>query len=303
LVGRNGRVWKSTGWWVAPSTARDTMNILGAVGVFSARQRFAWRGMSSADYSLSSSLHRRLGVLSTDERSLREAELKCLADARAWGLGSGETEFLDDLEVLADMQHYGVETRLIDVSSNPMTALWFACQTPRLADVSRTGVLLAVNVSSWERYISIGERAAPAEGRAANEVTLERALARNSSFVVEAAHPNARLRAQEGFFLASPVPSARDANGPFQSLSIPHEHGNPEALAKSLTGDRTPGAPRWLPFVAILISPALKKKLLKYLEGTYNRSARTLFPDYAGFREFAAHGGDGGEPGDVASQS
>jgi len=41
-----------------------------------------------------------------------------------------------------------------------------------------------------------------------------------------------------------------------------------------------------LPFVAVVVRAGIKQKLLRYLGDTYNRSARTLFPDYAGFLEY-----------------
>lgn len=41
-----------------------------------------------------------------------------------------------------------------------------------------------------------------------------------------------------------------------------------------------------LPFVAVGIKPEVKRQLLPSLQATYNRSARVLFPDFAGFKEF-----------------
>jgi hypothetical protein len=237
-----------------------------------------------------SSLHRALGTHHAHEESVRGVELAMLREAREWSLGFGDAEYLDDLEVLADLQHYGLPTRLIDVTSNPMTALWFACQKPPQPDVSQSGVLLAINVSNWEGYTSVGVRTAPSPGEIANEVTLAHALERREPFVVRAAHPNNRLRAQEGYFITSATPSDQTSNSPFLSLRLAYSMGDQDALTKALATERDPGRPRHLPFVAIHVRAGVKSRLLKYLEGTYNRSARTLFPDYSGMHDHGSFG-------------
>lgn len=306
MTDERGSIWKRTGWYVTPNDSREVMAVIGAIGVHSVGQRFAWRGMSSADHQVTSSIHRRLG-LGLGEEEVRAAELRLLKDARAWGLGLGDTAYVDDLELLADMQHYGIETRFLDFTSNPMTALWFACQTDKDKTVSKSGLLLALNVSGWPTYASVGASNTWGHMSNPNGTTLDQALAKGVPFLVESSHPNDRLRAQEGFFVTSAVPSSslfsRLLQTPFISLEVMFPQGDPDDLHRKLTAARVRGAPQRLPFVAIIIKANLKAKLLAYLENTYNRSARVLFPDFAGYREFAAHGGLGGEPGAVGRRS
>lgn len=295
-------VWKETGWYVEPSTAREVMSMVGSIGVYSAGQKFAWRGMSSADYEVWSSLHRTLGRFATEEK-LRSAEQKTLRDAREWGLGVQATGHVDDLQLLSDLQHYGIATRLLDFTSNSMTALWFACQDPKDARAAKSGLLLALNTTKWNTYLTVGR---PNEhtydvGDDPTGARLRGALSRPEAFRVESSAPNDRQRAQEGFFVTGAVPTPDflklpTSNGvsgtlfnttPFVGLDVPFPPGDPEKLHNQLTEERRPGSPRAVPFVAVIIRAQLKAKLLRYLEGTYNRSSRVLFPDYSGFLEFS----------------
>ncbi|NYF29210.1 MULTISPECIES: FRG domain-containing protein [unclassified Microbacterium] len=292
--------WTSTGWWIRPNTARDVMNILGAIGVYNARQSFSWRGMSSADYRLTSSLQRKLGT-ETSETEMRAAEVELLAAARDWGLGIGPGGYVDDLQLLADLQHYGIATRLLDFTSNPMTALWFACQSPKAPGAARSGILLALNTTGMRQISTVPTGRSWGSLHNPTGSTLHDALQDPTPFLVRSAVPNERLRAQEGFFVAGAIPPPRgeviaSPSGtrdfriqridPFEAIDVPWVRGDSAKLAASLSADRQRGHPSALPFVAVIIKAGLKKKLLRYLENTYNRTAKILFPDYAGFLEF-----------------
>jgi hypothetical protein len=294
VVGGAGSIWKRDGWYVEPRSSRTVMSILGSIGVFSSGQKFAWRGTSSADYDLRSSLHRRLGARAS-EAQVRSAEEDILRRARTWGLGVTPSGPVDDLQLLADLQHYGVPTRLIDFTSNPMTALWFACQTPSDQKVARSGLLLALDVSKWRVVESVAAPAGMTYAGLSDPTghALATALADPDPFVVRSVVPNERLRAQEGFFVAGAQPKAGLSEslrrGPFTSLDLDQPSGDPDELEAKLLAERGRGGPGAMPYMAVVIRSDLKKKLLSYLEGTFNRSARVLFPDYAGFRGFGSH--------------
>jgi hypothetical protein len=297
MVATTGFEWKETGWYVEPKTARDVMTLLAAIGSYSVGQQFAWRGMPSNDFSLSSSLQRTLGHRATED-DLRAAEEDLLRRARAWGLGLQPTGYVDDLQLLADLQHYGIPTRLIDFTSNPTTALWFACQ-PAGTHVSKTGVLLALNTTNWPAHQTIGSPDTFDYARQDDPTgaRLKQALASNTPFRVESAFPNERLRAQEGFFVSGPLPPpppqekigevmvSIERITPFHAINLDYAPGDAPQLEADLSGPRLRGAPRAVPFVAVGIRSQLKSQLLRSLEGTYNRHARVLFPDFAGFRE------------------
>lgn len=296
-IGDGGATWKRTGWFITPKTSSDVMQVLGRVGVYSRGQRFAWRGLSSADFDVTSSLQRRLGSHAR-EKHVRDAEQAILKSSREWGLGVTESAHVDDLQLLADHQHYGAPTRLIDFTSNPVTALWFACQEApeKNADtghrLAKSGVILALNITKWKRHMTVGEPYGTALGKLKHGAgwTLTNALSSAEPFVVEQSVPNARLRAQEGFFVAGSVPEPPNflwpLTTPFHSLNVPFDLGDPVELSNRLTKARTSGFPKALPFVAVIIGAGLKSKLLSYLDGSYDRRARTLFPDYQGYRDY-----------------
>ncbi|WP_454860126.1 FRG domain-containing protein [Promicromonospora soli] len=289
-----GAMWKAAGYHVVPASSPTVMATLGAVGVYDTGQRFAWRGMSSIDYALESSLQRSLRKQDkpTDEVAVRAAEKKILGDARRWGLGVTRHGNIDDLQLLADLQHYGVPTRLVDFTSNPMTALWFACQSPGAAGVSKSGVVLALNITRWSEHSSgLGAGTWGSIGDPSGYV-LQEAIAQGDPFIVRAVEPNVRLTAQEGYFVSGAVPTSDAEGSPFKSFTVDFEPRTGAPL--DLTAPRTQGAPpKQLPFVAVQINSGLKKSLLRYLEGSYSRTARTLFPDFPGFREFGTATGSG----------
>ena len=290
-----GGSWRDTGYAIAPQTPREVMQQIGGLGAYSTGQQFAWRGVSSADYIFTSSLQRDLlestGKLSTEEE-IRSAERQMLDDAREWGLGGGRNGQVDDLQLLAELQHFGSPTRLLDLTSNPMTALWFACEEPRAKGVGKSGLVVAINVRDWPTYPSIsdldwaGDPRTPIYAR-----QFEKALEAETPFLVRALEANSRIAAQEGYFAASVTPAKARTWYPFAGLNVQFTIRDRRSPPLDFTRPRGQGQPVRLPFVAIIIKASLKAQLRTYLKTTFNRSARTLFPDFPGFRTFGTQFG------------
>ena len=91
--------------------------------------QYLFRGVSNENYEIEASASRRL----IDERdrtpaNLLEINKRIIDDARLQGHGQKNGERLYDLELLAELQHYGAATCLIDFTYSAQIALWMACQ-------------------------------------------------------------------------------------------------------------------------------------------------------------------------------
>ncbi|NOU19822.1 MAG: FRG domain-containing protein [Bacteroidales bacterium] len=91
---------------------------------------YYYRGHSDKDFELKPSIYRRRFIRNED-RFFKEIILRTPND------------FINEktaLEKLVKMQHYGIPTRILDITTNPLVALYFACN--ELADKADGEVLV-----------------------------------------------------------------------------------------------------------------------------------------------------------------
>ena len=106
-----------------------------------------FRGQSDENSTLDSSADRRL-TREAQPLSLIEYLTKVLIEpARSEGYAHQQNKELNDLELLAKLQHHGAATCLIDFTANFHIALWFAC-----ADDKTNGKVFVVNRGDTQNF-------------------------------------------------------------------------------------------------------------------------------------------------------
>ncbi|OMQ15730.1 hypothetical protein A7K94_0207470 [Modestobacter sp. VKM Ac-2676] len=288
--------WVRSGWGHRVESQDEAFRAIMRIVSLAAGRQYVWRGCTSSRYRVRSSLLRSLIVDESeplpDETLMRQHELAILREAREWGLATEMGPLASDLYLLAYLQQHGLPTRLLDVTHNPMTALWFACE----GDDGESGTLFAFDTTSLPTYPTIDPQQRQTIGSQSEPLawTLRSALRRSAlhaqPFLVRPTVPSARMAAQEGLFLSGVVPTV-DPPGGIDGLPI--QLGTPPGKEKlaALFGDgrRQAGRPTRLPFCALVIPPGLKATIRNHLTAL-NRRRSVLYPDVDGFRD--AYRGD-----------
>lgn len=91
--------------------------------------QYLFRGVSTESYRIEASAYRRLPEADRNNPSkLLKINKDLIEKARNLGHDQRSGQQLSDLELLAELQHFGAATCLIDFTRSALVALWFACQ-------------------------------------------------------------------------------------------------------------------------------------------------------------------------------
>ena len=90
--------------------------------------KYLFRGVPNAEYGIQASAYRRQKKDARSFEKFLQINKDLIAEARLRGHGEKDGRKLGDLEILAELQHHGAATCLIDFTYNAQVALYFACQ-------------------------------------------------------------------------------------------------------------------------------------------------------------------------------
>ncbi|MDR2256002.1 MAG: FRG domain-containing protein [Arthrobacter sp.] len=253
------------------------------------RAGLVWRGHGNAAWSVRSSLSRVLAESgAAHEAELVEAELTTRDAASDWDPHNTPT-----IGLLAELQHAGAPTRLLDVSTDPDVSAWFAVENP--ADDDADARLLV-----W------GGTSADGEVEDADDLdylgtwfwhewqTRDKRIEAGWGTGVKTwwwlpPTTNERLRAQRGGFLleAEPIVSEEIAAvfaqrlgstwTPAQIAAVTSVLGMPARHDEPVV----PNEANLVPLFSLRLARELKPELRRYL-GSKGLTDRYIYPDQAG---------------------
>lgn len=231
-----------------PSSFSELLSLLHEIPKTPSTRVRMWRGQSDVSWPIHSSAYRRL-VLSKEEpteHDLTFYEKAILKQSTLRGYRTFEGQRLNDLDLLARLQHHGTATRLVDATRNALVGLFFCAH----GNPDKTGALLGIHTHYLGGY----------EGES-REYSYDEAMEGLDKYdhpqTWEPPGVSSRVAAQHSQFLFSALSKSK-----WGSLAI-----SPDTNA----------------LLAIAISPELKVESLDILSEVYDIRLMTLFPDLDGF--------------------
>ena len=117
-----------------------------------------FRGVTKDSYGIQSSAFRRIKDREGNLEIFIQLNKDLIGNARLLGHDERNGRRYSDLEILAQLQHFGAATCLIDFTKNPFIALYFACQPDQKKEKDTpepNGKVFAVNHRDLRRFKAV----------------------------------------------------------------------------------------------------------------------------------------------------
>ena len=149
---------------------------------------YCFRGEAVSNWELLSSLARhKASNAALDEKKMYDEVLKNYPNE------FDRKEIKDlDFNDLAKMQHYGIPTRLLDVSLNPLVAMFFATAKAKSKNNVQSGIVYIFKVPNDSVFRKGQQPASPND--------------ENECIMIQTSYTNERIKQQDGAFLYASTP-------------------------------------------------------------------------------------------------
>jgi len=275
--------------WKPPTTnaAQAARDIVSAATWFHStfsHEVWLWRGQADARFGLEPGVHTRVlnSKLSHDDKTVIAATTHLLSTARKAGLDKDGAFTMPDLALLATLQHHGAATPLLDVTTDPLIALWMVAnatgEEPDSLD-STTGRLFGILRPPEDRWLD------PLDARdywSASGTSIADSL-QDTYYWYRAPDVTERLRIQRGSFLISDF----NTTNPRVDTSMSIEIGTKEFNVRGKNyverriekrGESANNFKRRGEAFAITVTGAVKRELRALLLDRSGLSTRTVYP-------------------------
>lgn len=251
--------------------------------------RYVWRGHGSIEYTLHHSLHRRLARtdLAESDSRLAAEERRLIDRARSAGYDQFANRPLTDVELVALLQHEGAASRFLDVTPDPFIGLFFACE--HAESTSNSAALVALLVQEdWLIRPQLGSPGGD-DADCLTHLDSQRAAEgkpTSSTYLVQTAYLNERMKAQRGQFIIGRLPGETDV-AEWSSLDLilkpkADEEARIDRLLEPTRGAPPAGGDR-PPLIVFRIPPSIRAALRKQLAERFGYTTETIYPDLNGF--------------------
>jgi hypothetical protein len=166
---------------------------------------WAFRGLRDARYQLVPKIGRPTARKKSDDLDIGLIERRLLEQFKRRVVGVLDTRGYTDWDFLAVGQHHGLPTRLLDWTSSPLVAAYFAAE----GDTDRDGTIVAVRI----RNLEFVDRESTEDPFALTRVSMFRPAAFSD-----------RMVSQRGFFSVHPNPREPWSPAKREEFGIPRQH-------------------------------------------------------------------------------
>lgn len=238
-----------------------------------------WRGQADGNHGVEPGVHTRVleSAFAHDETTSNRATKILIESARGVELDRHEDSRLPDLALLANLQHHGAATPLLDVSTDPLIALWmvaFATASEPYSRDDTPGALFGIRRPEKEHWIDpLDARPFVSDSQPDVAGSLGGAV-----WWYRAPDVTERLRIQRGSFLLGPL--ARPLYRANTTLPLELAETSANAIANRLArrGESSNGAIGKVEIFKIIVPAASKPFLRKLLEDRSGLSIEAIYP-------------------------